>query len=330
VVTINVGTITENHKITVTEEHPIMLNGEWHPAKDAREGMTVGMLSSRCSVCDKPVPWWRTQCSNECHGRLNMTALRKNEEWMKKSRDAQRLKMHEIYSDPIKAKAQTTAANIRTRESVVDGTHPFQRPDNHTKANRKLATDKYSTFIEKKMAWLLDQKGLAYERNRSIKRNEMVGGRRRFYLPDFTLPNKIIIECDGERWHDPTSEYERNRENFLTSLGFTVLHFNGERILNDLASCSLEIDRVLANHEHRYEFMAAPITSVSQWTTKKSKMLYNLSVDEDESYIAKGFVVHNCVRRFQSILTGVRITAKQEELLPYHQMLMKAEVGLLA
>jgi hypothetical protein len=38
----------------------------------------------------------------------------------------------------------------------------------------------------------------------------------------------------------------------------------------------------------------------------------------------------NCVRRFQAILTGVRITAKQEELLPYHQMLMKAEVGLLA
>lgn len=38
----------------------------------------------------------------------------------------------------------------------------------------------------------------------------------------------------------------------------------------------------------------------------------------------------NCVRRFQAILTGVTITAKAEEILPYHAVLMKAGAGLLA
>jgi hypothetical protein len=51
----------------------------------------------------------------------------------------------------------------------------------------------------------------------------------------------------------------------------------------------------------------------------------------DIDYALDHMLAHpNCVRRFQAILKGVRITAKQEELLAYHHMLMKAEVGLVA
>ena len=34
--------------------------------------------------------------------------------------------------------------------------------------------------------------------------------------------------------------------------------------------------------------------SVKKWKVRKPVTLYNLSVEEDESYIAKGVVVHNC------------------------------------
>jgi hypothetical protein len=36
------------------------------------------------------------------------------------------------------------------------------------------------------------------------------------------------------------------------------------------------------------------VKNVKHWKPKTSKRLYNFAVDEDESYIAKGFVVHNC------------------------------------
>jgi hypothetical protein len=36
------------------------------------------------------------------------------------------------------------------------------------------------------------------------------------------------------------------------------------------------------------------INNVKKWKVRKPKTLFNFSVEEDESYIAKGFVVHNC------------------------------------
>ena len=56
-----------------------------------------------------------------------------------------------------------------------------------------------------------------------------------------------------------------------------------------------EISRVLCNHLGEFELAAWSIENIKKWTMKRGKMpLYNLSVEEDESYIAKGIVVHNC------------------------------------
>lgn len=43
-----------------------------------------------------------------------------------------------------------------------------------------------------------------------------------------------------------------------------------------------------------YKFIDVKIESVKKWKIEKPRMLYNLTVEEDESYVAKGFVVHNC------------------------------------
>ena len=40
--------------------------------------------------------------------------------------------------------------------------------------------------------------------------------------------------------------------------------------------------------------MFKQINNIKKWETQKSRTLYNLSVEDDESYIAKGVVVHNC------------------------------------
>jgi len=42
------------------------------------------------------------------------------------------------------------------------------------------------------------------------------------------------------------------------------------------------------------EFTYAPVRSVEKIQLKRAKRLYNFSVEENESYIAKGVVMHNC------------------------------------
>jgi len=42
------------------------------------------------------------------------------------------------------------------------------------------------------------------------------------------------------------------------------------------------------------EFVYMPVKKVEKKQLKKARRLYNFSVKENESYIAKGVVVHNC------------------------------------
>lgn len=52
--------------------------------------------------------------------------------------------------------------------------------------------------------------------------------------------------------------------------------------------------RVLMNHAGQYGFILYPISKIERWIPKRTRTLYNLAVEEDESYLAKGIVVHNC------------------------------------
>jgi len=85
---------------------------------------------------------------------------------------------------------------------------------------------------------------------------------KRFYKVDFLLPEtNIVIECNGEQWKRDI-EYDKKRDNFIKENGFTLINIKNKEIFKDVKSC---VD-----------------------------ILHNLSVEIDQSYIAKGFVVHNC------------------------------------
>jgi len=57
-----------------------------------------------------------------------------------------------------------------------------------------------------------------------------------------------------------------------------------------------EIDRVINNHSDNFEFVDVIIEKVKSWTAENKAPItrYNLEVKKDNSYIIKGFVVHNC------------------------------------
>jgi len=106
---------------------------------------------------------------------------------------------------------------------------------------------------------------------------------------DVTLTDyNLILEYDGEHWHkDKFKDDQRDLE--LNFVGWTVIHFNKNNI-NDALKI---VKRLLKNHNDEYEFIDIEIEEVEHYI-KDSATLYNLSVADDESYIAKGFVVHNC------------------------------------
>jgi len=61
-------------------------------------------------------------------------------------------------------------------------------------------------------------------------------------------------------------------------------------------SCSDEIDRIMMNHNNEYEFMFVPVVKIIDKKLNRARKTYNISVDEDESYVCSlGIVAHNCV-----------------------------------
>lgn len=48
------------------------------------------------------------------------------------------------------------------------------------------------------------------------------------------------------------------------------------------------------NHLGDYQLVPWEVESIKHWKMKRKMPMYNLSVEEDESYVAKGVVVHNC------------------------------------
>lgn len=69
--------------------------------------------------------------------------------------------------------------------------------------------------------------------------------------------------------------------------------FNEKEILKDVNKCIQEIIRTLKNHTHQYVFKPTKILSIEK-IEKSRGYRYNLSVEEDESYIADNLVMHNC------------------------------------
>ena len=54
------------------------------------------------------------------------------------------------------------------------------------------------------------------------------------YIADFCChESRLVIELDGGS-HDTREEYDRNRDEYLTSAGYTVLRFTNEDVLHKI------------------------------------------------------------------------------------------------
>lgn len=197
-----------------------------------------------------------------------------SEEARKKS--SKRMKQKNPMSDPI------------IKEKAIKSIEKYYRNNPERRLNARMAKLRKSgkmTSIEKKMSEILDSLGVDY-----IFQYPILG-----YDTDFAIPDlNVVIECDGLYWHKGNEEKDKKRQKKIEKEGWQVFRFTDVQINKDFDNVKKEVSRIICNHVGEYNLVPMEIKEIKKWVIKKPRMLYNLSVEEDESYIAKGAVVHNC------------------------------------
>ena len=306
--TSEVMSYTSYGRVSVTLEHPFYIVGKgWIKASDLVVGDKMKMLAGRCLCCEKLIPFYKKYCSNHCQSSGVV-----NKQWRNRREDPIEIVAFGSTVSKAMKKANVEDPDLRFRCTkhiskmlkgwVEMGVHPFQDPENQKKGMKALA-EKHGgqSFLEMKMKWLLEQKKLNFIQQYPIEKFEKDKlGKKRNWFVDFVLKDyKIAVECDGERWHGKNALWFDELEDSLRTQdiekqGFTILRFTESQIMKNLKNCSDEIDRVLMNHNEKYEFLEVEIKRLNRWNLKFPRRLYNLSVDEDESFIASGLISHNC------------------------------------
>lgn len=171
--------------------------------KEYDDGMNTNELMKKYNVA------WGTIRKAKLGGKLK---FRNKSERMK-------LMMEKNYNHPFiinpKSKKNRKLARDRMKKRIEDN------PDNHP--NRKVCNNrKRMTYPERLVYDYLTEKKIPFKHNEYIKP----------YWPDFLIGN-LIIEVDGEYWHDAKKDEIRDKK--LNSMGYVVHRFKARDINKDVS-----------------------------------------------------------------------------------------------
>jgi very-short-patch-repair endonuclease len=119
---------------------------------------------------------------------------------------------------------------------------PRRRRSNPQTKHRAIELRRESTPAEHKLWSRLrnDQLGVTFRRQHAIGK----------YIPDFCSPKaKLIIELDGSQ-HLIQEEYDTERTKYLESLGYMVLRFWNNDVMNDIESVIRAIIQAMEAEQH--------------------------------------------------------------------------------
>jgi len=139
---------------------------------------------------------------------------------------------HKKNKNTIEYKNRNKKISVKLKEDLK--TRYIRHPEWHP--NRKLASKNVRTWIEKIMAENLKKNNIDYEEQKRILR----------YYADFFIKPNIVVECDGEAWHnEKTKEYDEKRQKRIESCGYRVIRFKGKEINKNIDSCILKIKKFI-------------------------------------------------------------------------------------
>lgn len=293
--------VTENArplKITVTPEHPFLVNDEWKRAADIRVGDRARALGDRCEVCGRLyfVRYNRYEsrtyhtCSYRCHNRRIFQDPR--------NRERVRQVMLQQYGSGVRDPFAITArANERVRQLVAAGTAKLQHlmPEERQRSRIILAAHvtegkakHRSGFGEEELKSILDRLGVNYVHHFAFPGTSLIY--------DFCLPDhQIILEVIGPGFANaPAQGGALLRQRQAAENGYLVLNLWWHQILECPEMVEETLRRLLRNHAGDYDFVDVKVVEVEHRYTRRPFRLYNIGVEDDESYVVAGIVSHNC------------------------------------
>lgn len=290
-------------KMSVTRDHPFLTKRGWILASNLKKDDKIRLLIKRCS-CGNIIPYTKSRrtvkfcssvkcktinCQKESYKKMkekNWLNSKKVKKKVKKIMQSKEYKEKQRKSKMgVKngmSKLNPNSVEARKHMSRIKKEFYLKHPEKHP--NIIMSNKGYTTSIERKMMKELRRRKIKY------KYQFPISGK----FVDFLIKGtNLLVECDGVYWHNKYND--KKRDKILNKSGFDVLHFTDTEINKDIVGCVDEIERIVSNHKNKYEFDFVDIVSIEK---KKRKSIcnktYNLSVEEDESYIVNGIVVHNC------------------------------------
>ena len=131
-------------------------------------------------------------------------------------KDPRVAKNAENVSKSLKGKPSKTIWTEEMRQAKSEWRKKLHAEHPETHPNRRLAGNRKNMSYPEKIAFdFLTKNQIKFDHNKKIGR----------YYPDFVI-DKLIIEIDGERWHDKEKDSKRDLE--LQMLGYTVIRINAK------------------------------------------------------------------------------------------------------
>jgi len=195
-----------------------------------------------------------------------------------------------VFRDKMTENNKRTA-QLSTHPFKIIRNDPVRFKETLKKAHQAIGRNHNGkTYLEKKVEWFLSTNGIPYESQWFYEYN----GKKAW--ADFYLKQcKCVIECDGEYWHSTKKAIANDKEKdiSLKKQGYTVLRFTGDQIRNNFEIVASKIRELNC-------ILSVSIKTIEKRHLKprlknsKEQIVYNLSVEGDNSYIANSIVVHNC------------------------------------
>lgn len=97
--------------------------------------------------------------------------------------------------------------------------------------------------IEELLVGIFEKFGVTFEREYKIGP---------YYADIFIPQGKIVVECDGEEWHQD-KERDRRRDEYMQKRGFKVFRFTGSEIFIDRIACAEKVMQHIIPWPAEYE-----------------------------------------------------------------------------
>lgn len=239
-------------------EHCSRSCGVWNKGLTSHTDPRLARIAEQMAIISRGRPGWNKGLTKHTDQRLAIVSAkvsatqrgRKASEAQKRGLESGRqwCKGRTGADTPsLRARAAITATKLRGRKNPEHSQRQRERyaksPELHPNAIlARRGRGNGMTRIERVVAEILSRLGAEYEFNGRVGR----------LWPDFKLASAgLLIEADGERWHqDP--EREARRDAAFRADGWRVLHLPGSLINGDPARCQALIVEAIADGQlHR-------------------------------------------------------------------------------